>query len=70
MRQRFAQTALPPLVFGVRYATFFPHCGDLFPSQKGGAAGFFDMLSPDKTGGFFYFLKKIFKKSKKVFDFS
>jgi len=45
-------------VFGVRYATFFPHCGDLFPSQKGGAAGFFDMLSPDKTGGFFYFLKK------------
>ena len=69
MRQRFARTALPPLV-RVRYATFFPHCGDVFPLHKGAAAGFLDMLSPDKTGGFFYFLKKIFKKSKKVFDFS
>jgi len=29
-----------------------------------------EKISPDKTGGFFYFLKKIFKKSKKVFDFS
>ena len=69
MRLRFAQTALPPLV-RVRYATFFPHCGDIFPLHKGAAAGFFDMFSPDKTGGFFYFLKKNFKKSKKVFDFS
>ena len=65
MRQRFAQNRPTSPVFGVRYATFFPHCGHFFPSQKGGAAGFFDMLSPDKTGGFFYFLKKIFKKIEK-----
>ena len=58
MRQRFAQTALPPLV-RVRYATFFPHCEDIFPLHKGAAAGFFDMLSPDKTGDFFIF-RKIF----------
>lgn len=69
MRLRFARTAPPPLV-RVRYATFFPHCGDIFHLHKEAAAGFFDMLSPDKTGEFFYFLKKIFKKSKKVFDFS
>lgn len=54
MRLRFAQTALPPLV-RVRYATFFPHCGDIFPLHKEAAAGFFDMLSPDKTGDFFIF---------------
>ena len=40
------------------------------PTEAAAEAGFFDMLSPDKTGGFFYFPKNFLKKSKKVFDFS